>query len=51
MKYSIKFSAQAGRALDRTWDEVLETSKSLAVTTKYIDELLDKTESCPLFTQ
>ena len=45
MKYSIKFSAQAGRDLDRTWDEVLETSKSLAVTTKYIDDLLDKIES------
>ena len=45
MKYSIKFSAQAVRDLNRTWDEVFEASKNTEITAKYLDDLLDKIES------
>lgn len=45
MKYTIKFSAQAIRDLERTRDEVYQSSKSTSITSKYIDDLLDKIES------
>lgn len=42
MKYEIKYSKVAIRDLDRVWSEVLEVSKSYDITTKYIDDLMDK---------
>ena len=49
MNHSVKYSAQAVRDLDRTWDEVFEASKSLEITAKYINDLLDKIESKRMF--
>lgn len=42
MKYEVKYSKVAIRDLDRVWSEVLEVSKSYDITTKYIDDLIDK---------
>lgn len=42
MKYNIKYSKLAIRDLDRIWAEVFEVSKSYDITTKYIDDLMNK---------
>ncbi len=42
MKYEVKYSKVAIRDLDKVWSEVLEVSKSYDITTKYIDDLIDK---------
>lgn len=42
MRYEIKYSKVAIRDLDRVWSEVLDVSKSYDITTKYIDDLMDK---------
>lgn len=45
MKYKVKYSKIAIRDLDRIWSEVFEASKNQNITTKYIDDLMNKIES------
>ena len=44
MKYVVEYSVAAIRDLDRVWEEVFGVSKSYDITSKYIDDLMDKVE-------
>ena len=45
MTYTIEYSKNAVRDLDRVWAEVLKASRSYDVTERYINDLMDKVES------
>ena len=45
MKYKVEYAKAAIRDLNRVWSEVLEASKSYDLTTRHIDDLMDKVES------
>lgn len=42
MTYSIEYSADAVRDLDRIRDEVFEASKSMETASRYVNDLLDE---------
>ncbi len=44
MKYKVEYSPVASRDLDRIWNEVFEASRDFDITTRYIDDLLNKIE-------
>lgn len=45
MKYRVSYSNAAIGDLDRVWNEVYAASKSMDITNKYIDDLLNKVEA------
>lgn len=45
MKYKVEYSKAAIRDLDRVWAEVYEASKDYEITTRYLDDLMDKVEA------
>ena len=42
MMHTIEYSPDAIRDLDRVWDEVFEASKSVEISTRYVNDLLDE---------
>ena len=42
MTYTIEYSPDAIRDLDRVWDDVFEASKSIETSTQYVNDLLDE---------
>lgn len=45
MKYKVKYSKSAIRDLDRVWSEVFEASKNQKITTKYLNDFMNKIEA------
>ena len=49
MKYTVVYSPEALKDLDRVWDEVFTASADITVTGRYLDDLLDKVDEKPAF--
>ncbi|MBR3277218.1 MAG: type II toxin-antitoxin system RelE/ParE family toxin [Eubacterium sp.] len=49
MKYTVVYSPEALKDLDRVWDEVFTASADITVTGRYLDDLLDKVDEKSAF--